>query len=81
MTMTKPSKMKKTRSFFMVWLRLSKVEKGNRKKQTMECKCHRFFFQKIEIGRQNGCKFFQNDHVKAIKNEKNGVLFMVWLRL
>jgi hypothetical protein len=36
---------------------------------------------KIEIGRQDKCKNFQNDHVKAIENEKKDVLFMVWLRL
>jgi hypothetical protein len=37
MTMPKPSKMKKTMSFFMLWLMLSKVKKVNWKKQTMEC--------------------------------------------
>ena len=55
----------------MVWLMLSKVKKSNLWNANAIV-----FFQKIEIGRQNGCKFFQNDHVKAIKNEKNEVLFL-----
>jgi hypothetical protein len=35
--MKKAIKNEKMMSFFMVWLMLSKVEKGNRKKQPMEC--------------------------------------------
>jgi hypothetical protein len=32
-------------------------------------------YQKIEIGRQDHCKFFQNDHDKTIQMKKNDVLF------